>query len=83
VPALLKHFSTAQINALIAPRPHLSLAGDLDPLTPPAGLERIDQELRQVYATLGAGEAWQMRRYKCGHTETPAMRTESLAFLEK
>ena len=83
VPALLKHFSTAQINALIAPRPHLSLAGDLDPLTPPAGLERIDRELRQVYAALGAGEAWQMRRYECGHTETAAMRTESLAFLEK
>lgn len=83
VPGLLKHFSTARINALIAPRPHLSLAGDHDPLTPPEGLERIDQELRQVYRALGAGEAWQMRRYESGHIEIPAMRTESLAFLEK
>ena len=83
VPALLKHFSTTQINALIAPRPHLSLAGDLDPLTPPAGLERIDRELHQVYAALGAKDAWQMRRYDSGHLETPAMRSESLAFLEK
>jgi dienelactone hydrolase len=83
VPGLLKHFSTARINALIAPRPHLSLAGDHDPLTPPEGLERIDRELRQVYAALGAGEAWQMKRYESGHMEIPAMRLESLAFLEK
>ncbi len=83
VPALLKHFSTSQINALIAPRPHLSLAGDLDPLTPQEGLERIDRELRQVYTALDAGEAWQMRRYDGGHRETPAMRAECLAFLEK
>ena len=27
VPGLLKHFTTAQINALIAPRAHLGLAG--------------------------------------------------------
>ena len=46
VPGLLKHFTTAQINALIAPRPHLSLAGIHDRLTPPAGLDRIDRELR-------------------------------------
>ncbi|HVM71677.1 MAG TPA: acetylxylan esterase [Anaerolineales bacterium] len=83
VPALLKHFSTAGINALIAPRPHLSLAGDLDPLTPPQGLERIDRELREVYAALGASEAWQMRRYPGGHQETADMREEALAFLEK
>jgi dienelactone hydrolase len=83
VPALLKHFTTAQITALIAPRPHLSLAGELDPLTPPAGLDRIDRELRQVYTGLGAPQAWQMRRYASGHQETPAMRTEVMAFLEK
>jgi len=83
VPGLLKHFSTARINALIAPRPHLSLAGDQDPLTPPEGLERIDRELRLIYAALGAGEAWQMKRYESGHMEIPAMRLESLAFLEK
>ena len=83
VPSLLKHFSTAQINTLIAPRPHLSLAGELDPLTPPAGLERIDRELRPVYAALGAPEAWQLRRYPSGHQETPEMRDEVMAFLEK
>ena len=29
VPSLVKHFSTARINVLIAPRPHLRLAGNL------------------------------------------------------
>src|SRR5690606_25360372 len=37
VPGLLRRFSTAQINALIAPRPHLSLAGRYDRLTPLRG----------------------------------------------
>ena len=60
-----------------------SQPGELDPLTPPAGLERIDRELRPVYAALGASEAWQLRRYASGHQETPAMRAAVLAFLEK
>jgi dienelactone hydrolase len=79
VPALLKHFTTAQINALIAPRPHLSLAGNYDPLTPPAGLERIDRELKAVYAD--TPERWQLKRYNCGHFETAAMREEIMRFL--
>ena len=81
VPSLLKHFSTADINALIAPRPHLSLAGDYDPLTPPDGLDRIDRELRRVYEAAGAADAWQLERYETGHFETAAMRSEILAFL--
>jgi len=83
VPRLLQHFTTAQINALIAPRPHLSLAGNYDRLTPPAGLDRIDAELRQVYQAAGAPEAWRLLRYDCGHLETAAMRAEVVAFLEK
>lgn len=83
VPGLLKHFTTAEINALIAPRPHLALAGERDPLTPPAGLDRIDAALREVYAAAGAPEAWRLLRYDCGHEETPAMRAEILAFLRR
>ena len=48
VPDLLKHFTTAQINALIAPRAHLGLAGLRDKLTPVEGLDVIDGELQQV-----------------------------------
>ncbi len=83
VPRLLKHFTTAQINALIAPRPHLSLAGTYDRLTPPAGLDRIDRELREVYANAGAPDAWHLSRHATGHMETAAMRSEIVGFLER
>jgi len=83
VPSLLKHFSTAEINALIAPRPHLSLAGNYDRLTPPAGLERIDQELKAVYAELGRPAGWELKRFNVGHFETAEMRVAILDFLDK
>jgi hypothetical protein len=83
VPRLLKHFTTAQINALIAPRAHLSLAGIFDPLTPPDGLDRIDAALREVYAASGATDAWRLSRYATGHMETAAMRAEIIAFLQR
>ena len=82
VPRLLKHFTAAEINSLIAPRPHLSLAGELDPLTPPAGLDRIDTELKSVYAASDASDAWKLIRYNCGHGETAEMRSEIVEFLE-
>jgi dienelactone hydrolase len=83
VPDLLNHFTTSQINALISPRPHLGLAGRQDPLTPLAGLEKIDRDLQAVYRREGAPEAWQLRLYDVGHLETPAMRQDILAFFKK
>jgi dienelactone hydrolase len=83
VPGLLKHFSSADINALIAPRPHLSLAGNYDPLTPPVGLDRIDAAMRRTYADAGAPGAWELHRYEVGHIETAAMRSKAMAFLSK
>jgi dienelactone hydrolase len=82
VPDLLNHFTTAQINALIAPRPHLSLAGNKDLLTPPQGLDRIDQELRRVYQSQGVPNHWQLLRYDVGHEETAEMRRDVLTFLD-
>jgi dienelactone hydrolase len=83
VPGLLKHFTTAQINALISPRPHLALAGNKDALTPVNGLDRIDEELKRAYAADGAPDAWKLFRQDVGHTETPEMRAEIVRFLEK
>jgi dienelactone hydrolase len=83
VPRLLKHFTTAGINALISPRPHLSLAGRYDRLTPPDGLARIDRKLRAIYRRDGAPEAWQLLLYDCGHIETADMRAQVVRFLEK
>jgi len=82
VPGLRKHFTAADINALIVPRPHLSCAGRDDPLTPPAGLAAIDVALRKAYAAAGAPAAWRQRVFPCGHVESPAMRSEVLAFLD-
>ena len=83
VPGLLKHFTTARIQALICPRPHLSLAGIHDPLTPPEGLDRIDRQMKQVYGHSGAPGAWHLSRHHCGHLETTAMRAEVVGFLKK
>jgi len=83
VPRLLKHFTTAQINALIAPRPHLALAGNYDKLTPPAGLDRIDAQLKRVYAEAGTPDAWELKRYEVGHMETAEMRAETMTWLKR
>ena len=65
-----------QMNALIAPRAHLSLAGNQDALTPVAGLEKIDRGLQEVYASAGHPEHWKLLRYDGEHLETPVMREE-------
>jgi len=83
VPGLLKHFGAAGINALIAPRAHLSLAGTRDPLTPVEGLDRIDGALSHIYSRMGVPENWRLLRYAVGHTETAAMRGEIVAFLAR
>lgn len=81
VPGLLQHFTTAEINALICPRAHLSLAGVWDKLTPPAGLDRVDAHLQRVYADAGVPNRWQLVRYETGHFETWDMRARTLRFL--
>ncbi|MCL4540861.1 MAG: acetylxylan esterase [Chloroflexi bacterium] len=83
VPRLLTYFSTADINALIAPRPHLSLAGIYDRLTPEAGLRRIDAALQAIYTSTGQRKAWRLSTYPVGHLETAAMRAEVLAWLRR
>lgn len=83
VPGLLREFTLAEIAALIAPRPHLSCAGRDDPLTPPAGLASLDARLRAAYAALGAAANWRQFVEPAGHAETPAMRAQVLAWLER
>lgn len=83
VPNLLNHFTTTDINALIVPRPHLSLAGTQDKLTPVAGLDRVETNLNKLYADAGVPERWKLIREDVGHLETPTMRAAVLSFLEK
>jgi dienelactone hydrolase len=81
VPALLEHFSMADIDALIAPRPHLAIAGDRDALTPTSGLDRIGRLVAASYAEAGAPEAWRLERLNCGHEETAEARALVIDFL--
>ena len=83
VPGLLKHFTTSQINALIAPRAHLGLAGLQDRLTPVEGLDIIDRDLTRTYAAQGHPERWKLLRYDVGHQETAEGRQEIVAFLKR
>jgi len=81
VPALLKHFTTAQINSLISPRPHLSLNGIYDRLTPIKGLDNINEELKRVYKEEGAEECFTLQKYSVSHHETAEMRAEVIKYL--
>ena len=83
VPGLLKHFTTARINSLISPRPHLSLNGIYDRLTPLKGLDRIHEELKNVYKNDGAEECFELKKYPVAHLETAEMRAEVISFLQK
>ena len=81
VPGLRAEFTAAEISALIAPRPHLSLIGRDDPLTPPAGVQSINKALSAAYASLEKPQHWQQKVFDCAHQETAEMRTAVLRFL--
>lgn len=83
VPGLLKHFQTHQINELIVPRPHLSLNGRRDLLTPPAGVERVRDHLLPLYRKYGREADCQIELFNCGHEETPEMRKLVLRWFDE
>jgi lysophospholipase L1-like esterase/dienelactone hydrolase len=84
VNGLLKHFDTEAVIALIAPRPLLFLTGELDAGSPADGIKLIEQKVSAVYKALGAGEKFRSVRYPdVGHTYTPEMRKEMLAWFGK
>lgn len=83
VPSLLKHFQTAQINELIVPRPHLSVNGRRDPLTPPAGVEKIRDYLLPLYRRYGKEPDCRIALYDCAHVELPPMRQVILGWMDR
>jgi len=74
VPSLLKHFQTAEINELIVPRPHLSVNGSRDELTPPAGVEKVRDYLIPLYRKYGKEADLHVELFDCAHVELPEMR---------
>lgn len=83
VPSLLKHFSTAEINELIVPRPRLSVNGRQDPLTPPAGVEKVRDHLMPLYREYGHEEDCHIELFDCAHVELPEMRNLILAWMDR
>lgn len=83
VPNLIRRFSTAQINALISPRPHLSLNGIYDRVTPERGLDIINEELKKAYKEADAEECFELKKYPVAHLETARMREEVIKFFKK
>ncbi len=82
VPALLKHFSTAQINELIVPRARLSVNGRNDDLTPSAGVDRVRDYLAPLYAKHGRARDCRIEMFDCAHVELPEMRRLILDWMD-
>ncbi len=83
VPSLLKHFQTAEINELIVPRAHLSVNGRQDPLTPPAGVEKIREQLLPLYHEHGKEADCRIDLFDCAHVELPEMRKLVLEWMDR
>ncbi len=83
VPSLLKYFDTKTINELIVPRPHVSLNGRFDDLTPPKGVEKVRDYLLPLYEKLGKKEDCRIELFDCPHEELPEMREIILGWLDK
>jgi Abhydrolase family len=83
VPSLLKSFQTAEINALIVPRAHLSVNGRQDSLTPPAGVEKVRDYLLPLYRKYGKESDCHIELFDCAHVELPEMRTLILGWMDK
>jgi hypothetical protein len=81
---LLKHFDTEAVLALIAPRPFLAVTGDLDAGSPADGIRVLEEKVGKVYAALGERERFRNVLYpQVGHTYTPQMRAEMLAWFDR
>lgn len=84
VSGLLRHFDTEAVISLVAPRPLLFLTGDLDYGSPADGIRVLEEKVAGVYKALGAAEKFRNVLYPgVGHTYTPEMRKEMLAWFER
>jgi dienelactone hydrolase len=83
VPSLLKQFDTTGINELIVPRPHLSVNGRKDPLTPPAGVEKVRSGLLPLYRQHGRERDCAIELFECAHEELPEMRSLIIDWMQR
>jgi dienelactone hydrolase/lysophospholipase L1-like esterase len=83
VDGLLKHFDIEGVIALMAPRPFLALTGDLDAGSPADGIKMIERQVEPVFGHFGADRFRSILYPDVGHTYTPQMRAEMLAWFQR
>jgi len=84
VPGLLRHFDTEAVVALIAPRPLLTLSGELDGGSPVGGVNKINAFAQKVYDLSGNGDRFRGNVYPgVAHTYTPDMWREMLDWFDR
>jgi len=72
------------LHALIAPRPHLELSGDLDGGAPTDGIIIFEKKLIPLYKLHGKPDNFRSVIYKdTGHEYLPEMRAEMVEWFEK
>ena len=57
--------------------------GFYDPLTPTAGVNKIEREVTAYYDMLGAEDHFRVLRYPVAHQETQVMRRDVMDFLKE
>jgi predicted esterase len=82
VPGFLKHFSTIEVQEMIAPRPRLSMIGKDDRMCPIEGAELLNERLISAYEEHGVSENWEGCILTGGHQETQEMRSLWKTFLK-
>ncbi|MCL4794728.1 MAG: dienelactone hydrolase family protein [Bryobacteraceae bacterium] len=84
VPGLLKHFDSEGVMALLAPRPFLALTGDRDLGSPPEGMNKLEEILKQFYRLYSRPEAFQSIVYpETGHVYTEEMKQRMVEWFDR
>ncbi|MGG5359490.1 hypothetical protein IGI57_000437 [Enterococcus sp. DIV0213j] len=83
IPKLLNYYSTADIQAQIAPRPRLSLVGKNDTMCLDKGVQKLAKKLHSIYEKQDASQYFRSESLTGGHMETQEMREKWQSFLKE
>jgi pimeloyl-ACP methyl ester carboxylesterase len=76
-------FDLQDLAASLAPRAFFSNSPARDPWFTAASIKRVEPEIREVYAALGAADRFQLQYPNCEHDFPPETRREAYAFLDR
>jgi dienelactone hydrolase len=79
IPGILNWMEMADVVGLIAPRPFVTVAGDIDHIWPAAGAEAVTAEAKAVYSALRATEFIDCISAPGGHSFRPEQSWQAFA----